>query len=263
MKKPLRPLKLIVAILILGFGVGVTVVWMQRHRAANQAIVPESREIQKPVDSPASRSEETAKTVETSTTPPSPIRGVRQFESFRLRPFAAVKSSGAHEWTAEDARSPEAIRNLAHNELEVQRLLEENARIERRQLVYRKVTVPSLLERSLGSGQRLQSFTLPGLDGQEIEVEVTETNVGSSLESGSVTGRVKGRYNSTVTVGFSNGRESFNVLSPEDGLFLTADAREPGEVLVKQIIPDKYAPQRGGEPIINNEPIPSFLPPRR
>jgi hypothetical protein len=193
----------------------------------------------------------------TAGAPPAAGRSAQQFDWFRTRPFAVVKSSGQHEWTAEDGRDPDAILDIAHNELEVERLMAENARIKRRQLVYRKETVPMLLQRATGAPP-LRSFMLPGLDGQEVEVEVTEIHENASLHGGSVTGRVKGRWNSMVSVGFVNGYESFNVLSPDDGLFLTADAREPGEVIVKEIDPDKYAPPLGDEPdfVLTNQSQP-------
>ena len=43
-----------------------------------------------------------------------------------------------------------------------------------------------------------------------------------------------------VTLAFKGGREAFTVLSPEDDLYLQADPREPGELIVKRIDPDTY-----------------------
>jgi len=180
-------------------------------------------------------------------------------DAVALRPLPIALRSAAHEWTSGDGNSPEIIQKLAHNPDEFIRMVEENERIKRRQLVYRKETVPMLLERGRSAaGQTLKSFTLPGLDGKEVEVEVTEIHEEPSLHGGSVTGRVKGRFNSMVSVGFVNGSESFNVFSPDDNLYLTADAREPGEVIVKEIDPEKYAPVSGNEPdfILTHEPLP-------
>lgn len=165
-----------------------------------------------------------------------------------LRPLPVVRSSATHEWTRDDAMDPKVIEKLAHNPEEFIRLNEENARIRRRQLVYRKETVPMLLDRARNSGQPLSDFTLPGLDGLEVEVEVTGMRLATDRQAGSVNGRVKGRLNSMVSVGFSNGCESFNVVSPDEGLFLTADAREPGEVLVKEIDLEKYNAPPGNTP---------------
>ena len=167
-------------------------------------------------------------------------------EKVVLRPLLVSLARNTHEWTSEDAKDIQVIQRIAHNPEESIRLIEENDRIKRRQLVYRKETVPMLLERTGGS---LKTFTLPGLDGREVEVEVTEVRLVNGTNGGCVNGRVKGRFNSMVSVGFSNGCESFNVLAPDEGLFLTADAREPGEVLVKEIDPNVY-----GRPPETNTP---------
>lgn len=165
-----------------------------------------------------------------------------------LRPLPVSMKSDRHEWTEGDASSPEIIEKIVHNPDEFIRLVEENKRIKRRQLVYRKETVPMLLDRARDAKQPLKNITLPGLDGREIEVEITETHLNPAQQGGSVTGRIKGRFNSMVSVGFAQGYESFNILSPEDHLYLTADAREPGEVIVKEIDPDQYAPAGSDQP---------------
>lgn len=164
-----------------------------------------------------------------------------------MRPLPVALSRNSHEWTSLDAKDPEVISRIAHNPEETKRLTEENARIKRRQLVYRKNTVPDLLQR-LGE-HSLKEFTLPGLDGREFEVEVVETRL-NGLQAGSVLGRVKGVMNSMVSVGFSNGCESFNICLPDENYYLTADAREPGEVLIKEIDPNVYTPPTKCEPIV-------------
>ena len=164
-----------------------------------------------------------------------------------LRPLPVSLTSATHEWTEGDASDPRVIERIAHNPEEVVRMIEENARIKRRQLVYRKETLPNLLQRF--GDESLKEFTLPGLDGREFEVEVMETRL-NGLQAGSVMGRVKGVPDSLVSVGFYNGCESFNVSLPDEGFYLTADAREPGEVLVKEIDPNVYAPPTKCEPIV-------------
>lgn len=175
-------------------------------------------------------------------------------EAVRLRPLPVTLSSTSNEWTAEDATDPNIMERIAHNPDEFIRLAEENSRIKRRQLVYRKETVPMLIQRA--NGQPLKHITLPGLDGREVDVEVTETHL-ANPNAGSIQGRVRGRLNSMVSVGFFNGCESFNVISPDEGLYLTADAREPGEVLVKEIDPDQYVPPTVCQPVTGNTPAPS------
>jgi hypothetical protein len=177
-------------------------------------------------------------------------------ETVPLRPLPVSLTRGTHEWTAGDGMDPKVIEKIAHNPDEFIRMVEENERVKRRQLVYRNETVPMLLDRARNRGEPLRNFTLPGLDGMEVEVELTGIQLNQSGNGGSVTGRVKGRFNSMVSVGFCNGCESFNVLSPDDSLFLTADAREPGEVMVKEIDPLKYNPPAGTAPdfILTNQP---------
>lgn len=184
------------------------------------------------------------------------------YPDFKKRPLPVAFEGTNSQWTLADGKDTNVIRQLAHNELEYQRMVEENARIIKRQLVYRKETVPQLLERLIPPGQKLQSFTLPGVDGSEFEIEVTDTHVNGVAQSGSVNGRVKGRYGSMVSVGFYNGCESFNIISPEDGVYLTADAREPGEVIVKLIDPDQYSPPAGNTPdyIVTGQPVPNSRP---
>jgi hypothetical protein len=176
-------------------------------------------------------------------------RASRTFGDFQLRPLPVATQTDSNEWTKEDARDPAVIRRIAHNELEVQRLLAENARIQRRQLVYRKVPAWVLVERARGAGQPLANLVLPALDGRELSVEVTHTDLDVSGLNGTMAGRIAGRSNSSVTIAFRKGREAFTVLSPDDGLFLQGHPREPGEVIVTSFDPATYQPLPGGEPI--------------
>jgi hypothetical protein len=173
----------------------------------------------------------------------------KTFDWFQARPFAVASSSRTHEWTAEDGRTPDAILDLGHNDLEVQRLMDENARIERRQLVYRKEPVFVAVERARAAGEAVRNFTLPALDGKELEVEVTRADVAPSGLSGTFAGRIAGRGQSTVTLAFKQGREAFTVLSPEDGTYLQGHPREPGEIILTSFDPDTYQRLPGGEPI--------------
>ena len=170
-----------------------------------------------------------------------------------LRPFKVAKESAAHAWTAEDARSPEAIRELAHNELEERRLLEENARITGRQLVYRKEPVFVAVERARAKGEAVTGFVLPGFDGRELEVRVDKADIAPSGLSGTFTGRLPGLEQSLVTLAFKQGTEAFTIVSPEDGVFLQGHPREPGEIMLSSFLPDAYLALPGGEPIRTNE----------
>ena len=167
---------------------------------------------------------------------------------FQLRPFAVALRAGGFEWTAEDGRDLRVIRQLAHNDGEYQRLVEENQRVLRRQLVYRAETTAALIERNKLTGQPLRQFALPGLDGQLVSVEVTRADVSPGGLQGMFAGQVAGDPDSLVTLAFKGGREAFTVFAPAAGLFLHAEPREPGELIVKLIDPNVYAAGYCGNP---------------
>ena len=163
-----------------------------------------------------------------------------------LRPLPVSHKSLTHEWTHGDGSDLEVIGKLAHNPDEFIRMAGENERIKRRQLVYRRETAATVVQRARATGEPVRSLTLPGLDGREIHVQVTGSELAYSGLSGTFTGRVAGREQSIVTLAFKNNREAFSVSSPEDGLYLEAEPREPGEVIIKEIDPATYASGRCG-----------------
>ena len=165
------------------------------------------------------------------------------------RPIAVSRRSGTHEWTADDATDLKVIERIAHNPDEIIRMVEENDRILRRQLVYRKETAAKLIQKARLNGQPVKQFILPGLDGRELEVEVISSDLAPSGQTGTFHGRLAGRRQSLVTLAFEFGVEAFTVLSPEDGIYLQADPRESGELIVKSFDPDKYVPFQCGQPV--------------
>lgn len=151
-----------------------------------------------------------------------------------------MHETDAFGWTAEDGKNPGVIRQLAHNELEFERMAEESSRIYRRELVYHKETADMLVQRAKSSGQSVQQFALPGLDGQQVQFEVTRSDLSLSGQQGTFSGHIAGRLDSMVTFAFKGGREAFTILSPSDGLCLVGEPREPGELIVKSINPETY-----------------------
>jgi len=199
----------------------------------------------------------------TSPPPPSPVatnaaatapsmeeleRRKARFTWFQKHPFTATHEADAFAWTAEDGKNPDVIKQLAHNELEFERMADESARILRRQLVYHKDTVGAQIERAKLTGQPFRQITLPGLDGQEVQFEITQSDLNPSGQSGALAGHVPGKLDSMVTLAFKGGREAFTVLSPSDGLYLVGEPREPGELIVKSINPNTYVPGVCGTP---------------
>lgn len=177
-----------------------------------------------------------------SPTPPSSAT----FESVQLRPLPVSLRKGSNEWTEGDCSDPLVIEKLAHNPDEFIRMAEENERIKRRQLVYRRETAAALVQQARATGEPVRKLTLPGMDGREIHVEVTGSDLALSGLSGTFTGRVAGQQQSIVTVAFKNNREAFSVSSPEENLFLEAEPREPGEVIIKEIDPATYVSGKCG-----------------
>lgn len=159
---------------------------------------------------------------------------------FRLRPFAVMQESTNYQWTAQDGKSVAGIRALAHNEPEFQRMAEENSRIFRRQLVYDKQPFSLAAQRAVYFGEPLNQLILPGLDGKEFSVDVSQTEFEAGGDRGTIVGKVAGRSDSMVVVAFAGGREGFTVISPQDNLYLHAEPREPGEIIVKAIDPNSY-----------------------
>ena len=173
---------------------------------------------------------------------------MKLFAGFRKRPFAVAEKSADYQWTAEDGKQPDVIRQLAHNELEYERLAEENARILRRQLVYAGQTADQFIQQSRLSGEPIRQFTLPGLDGKEFRVEISQMDLSPSGQQGTFSGHLAGRLDSMVTFAFKGGREGFTVLSPADDTYLVGEPREPGELIVKSINPATYVVGVCGNP---------------
>ena len=119
-------------------------------------------------------------------------------------------------------------------------MADENRRIYQRQLVYLQESTALLVERARADGQTLRQLTLPGLAGQEIPVDITDADLSPSGQWGTLTGHVRGRLESTVTLAFKGGREAFTVLAPAENLYIVGEPREPGELIVKSINPDTW-----------------------
>ncbi|MCB1134305.1 MAG: hypothetical protein KDN05_24525 [Verrucomicrobiae bacterium] len=180
----------------------------------------------------------------------SPVRSTPlQFpEQAVLRPLPVSLTSASHEWTDGNASDPAVIEKLAHNPDEAIRMIEENKRIHRRQLVYRNQTAAAVVQQAMSRGEEVRRLTLPGLDGQELDFEVVRANVDPSGWSGSLAGRLVGKPDSMVILSFRGDREAFSVSSPSDDFHLQADPREPGQVIVKSIDPATYIDKTCGNP---------------
>jgi hypothetical protein len=164
---------------------------------------------------------------------------------FQERPFPVAYESAKFQWTLADGKNTNVIRQLAHNPLEYARMVTENSEIFRRQLVYLKETAGSVFDQGKLSGAAVTQLTLPGLDGQEYSVDVTRTDLRNGGSKGQIYGQLPDRPDSMVTVAFVNDREAFTIVSPRDQIYLQAEAREPDQVVIKNINPLTYGtPQK-------------------
>jgi hypothetical protein len=170
-----------------------------------------------------------------------------------LRPLPVARSSEHHEWTGGDGRDPGIIHLIAHGPAEFRRLIEENDRILRRQLVYRKDVFAAAIQRSRLTGEPVRHLLLPGFDGHEFEVDVLRADLAPSGQTGTFTGKLSGQDGSIVTLAFQFGREAFTILSRETGVYLQGHPRESGEIILTSFDPAAYTTQRGGEPIFTHE----------
>jgi hypothetical protein len=161
--------------------------------------------------------------------------------NFQEHPFPAAYASTNFQWTLADGKDTNVIRQLAHNHLEYDRMVEENSRIFRRQLVYLKDTAAADFEQAKLTGQPVQQLTLPGVDGQELQFQIVKSqfNNGSSRQ-GMFSGHLVGNVNSLVSLAFQDGREAYTVLSPSDNIFVVGEPRENNQVIVKAIDPNTY-----------------------
>jgi hypothetical protein len=159
---------------------------------------------------------------------------------FRLHPLTATKTNGVFQWTQDDGMDTNVIRQIAHNDKEYHRMVLENPTIYRRQLVYFANSFASLVQNALEKHQGIKYITLPGLDGRIFTVDVTKTDFKNNGYRGRIYGNLHGESDSMVTVAFVNNREAFTIISPHDRIYLQAEAREPGEVIIKSINPTTY-----------------------
>ena len=194
-----------------------------------------------PVVAATNPSAQTSLVITKAAKPPTAKAGVlRNYPDFRDRPFSVAYESPAVEWTLADGKDTNIIRQLAHNHLEYDRMVEENPRIFRRQLVYLKETPAAVFEQAKLTGLPVHQLTLPGVDGQELQFEIVKSEGDGSSRQGMFSGHLAGNVDSLVTLAFTDGREAYTVLSPKDDIFVAGDPREDGQVIVKAIDPNTY-----------------------
>src|SRR5690348_13932743 len=179
--------------------------------------------------------------VSNSTHPPAvKSTGISNYPDFKLRPLPVGMESTNNQWALADGKDTNVIRQLAHNPLEYARMVDENARIFRRQLVYLKETAAAVFEQAKLTDSPVTQLTLPALDGRELTFEIARRQDVGSSRRGMFSGHLVGNADSLVTMAFEDGREAFTILSPRDGIFVVGEPRENGQVIVKAIDLNTY-----------------------
>lgn len=175
---------------------------------------------------------------------------------FQKRPYPVSYESPQMQWTSADGLDTNVIRQLAHNPLEYDRMVRENPRLLKRQLVYLKETAAAVFEKAKLTHASVQELTLPGMDGQEFQFEIVQSDSNGSSRHGMFSGHLAGNLQSMVTMAFQDGREAFTVISPQENIFIEGEPREPGQVIVKAFDPNTYGtgPQGGGDDFIKTQP---------
>lgn len=212
---------------------------ISRHPAPQPGSSPETQTVATATN--ALSTPAVANVVKTNTAPaPAIAAGVLpNYPDFQTRPFSVAYESSNVQWTLADGKDTNIIRQLAHNPLEFDRMVEENSRIFKRQLIYLKETAAAVFEQAKLTGQPVQQLMLPGVDGQELKFEIVKSQTQSSRQ-GMFSGHLAGNNDSMVTLAYMDGREAFTILSPKENIFVVGEPREDGQVIVKAIDPNTY-----------------------
>jgi hypothetical protein len=242
----------VVAFILFVVGAGLLAVWTLHRESPKENTQPATQasvvatSSNSPVQAPAAAK------------PVAPVAKVLpNYPDFQSKPLPVAYESSKVQWTLADGKDTNVIRQLAHNPLEYARMVEENPRIFRRQLVYLKETAASVFEQAKLTGVPVQQLTLPGMDGQELPFEIVKSQGGNgSSRQGMFSGHLVGNPDSLVTLVFMDGREAFTVLSPKENIYVVGEPREDGQVIVKAIDPSTYGqgPEEQGNDFVKAEP---------
>ena len=227
-------------VLALALMSGVLLLLSHRQNGGGQAVVPVAARIL-----PATNAASARPVAGSNSTVPSALELARRgallnYPDFQTRPLPVGYESAKTQWTLADGKDTNIIKQLADNPLEYDRMVEENARIFRRQLVYVKETPAAVFEQAKLTGAPVRQLTLPGVDGQELQFDIVKSEGNGSSRQGMFSGHLAGNVDSLVTLAFVDGRVAYTVLSPKDNVFVVGEPREDGQVIVKAIDPNTY-----------------------
>ena len=160
----------------------------------------------------------------------------------KLRPFEITQTKGDFSWTAEDGKSDEVMKRLANNEDMLDVLRQDNAHTKRRQLIYFDEESFHKKRDQILNGEG-KTLTLPGFDGQEIEVTIggsqrlTYDNV-EDPNGGFFGGQVTDDGDSHVMIGTAGDSYSIQIDSSQGSY--RYDMRENGELILSELDREVY-----------------------
>jgi len=167
-----------------------------------------------------------------------PERGL-VYDDFQLDPFPIKHETSSHKWADADGMQLAVIDQLVHNDLERNRVIEENHWTSSRELVYRKQGTYDFMKEALSqdsSGQK--EMIIPGPNGREVTMVIVDDSEDYQdptdlADGGVIYGHVKGDENSIVEIGFSETREvGFVIQGDEVWKYF---AREDGQIVLSVI----------------------------
>lgn len=154
-----------------------------------------------------------------------------------LRPFPVSIKSANYEWTDVDGRDPAIMKQIANNAVMLESLETDNLYITKRQLIYVPEEFKQVAQ-GIYDGE-VTEFPLPGFDGAEIPVVVTQfENMENQSEhdgplTGAWSGYLKDDPSISVFAGSQNNYWTINYV--QDGVRYEYNNREEGEWILADI----------------------------
>ncbi len=154
-----------------------------------------------------------------------------------LRPFPVGKTSTNYQWADVDGKDPAIMKQIANNPVMLESLEIENQYISKRQIIYIPEEFKQVAQ-GIYNGQ-VSEFPLPGFDGEEISVVVTqfENMEGENIDDGPLTGAWSGHLkNDPNTLIFAGSQNNYWTINyQKDGIRYTYQNREEGEWILTDI----------------------------
>ena len=175
------------------------------------------------------------------------------------RPFEVTQSTGNFEWTAADGKSPEVMRILATNPANLGQLTDQNEWTDKRQLVYLTENFKRQADKVFQG--KAKSITIPGFDGEELEVSVNMLDFVENGEASSFEGTLKDYPDVYVDAARIDGIWAISYSNPGDKFLYDYISRQDGELIMNRLDADAQALATHGHHHDHNDPNCSLCSP--